>query len=607
MSRKRRLRQLVAGAAVGAAALSASAAPATSPDGGTYRVGLETDSPGGQLFGWSDGFDPTGENNAEALGIYSNLLLRTLVGYEHVAGPAGNRLVADLAERVPHPRDSGHTYTFQLKRGIRFGPPVSREITSRDIRYAIERAARPRNGAQYAFYFQVIRGFAAYRTGKTGSISGIETPDARTIRFTLAEPNGAFLYRLALPAAAPMPQEIARCFEGRPGAYGSDVVSSGPYMIEGSASVKLGSCNGIAPMSGSSDTRLVLVRNPRYDPKTDTRAARESNPDRFVFAYLSGNVTPIVAQLSAGELEDAYLEPSFAQVLRHHAAKAAGLGRLRVNPEGKMIFVALNLTRPPFDDVHVRRALNWIADKARYREEYGGAKAGSIAQHLVPDDVLGNRLDGFAPFATSGDHGNLARAKAEMAKSKYATKNGVCTAKACKRIHLKTDGPYGPGQRIAPLFKADAAKIGITFINRGAKIDEPASNNAIVVNIDWLKEYPDPSDFLDFFAGREIVAHGNYNYSLVGITPAQARALGVDGRVGHAPSVDADIARCQRLSEAPRLDCYAALDRKLTTDVVPWIPLMSRNHINILGPQVERWVFDQSTGTTAYAHVAVKS
>ncbi len=34
---------------------------------------------------------------------------------------------------------------------------------------------------------------------------------------------------------------------------------------------------------------------------------------------------------------------------------------------------------------------------------------------------------------------------------------------------------------------------------------------------------------------------------------------------------------------------------------------MSRNHINILGPQVDRWAFDQSTGTTAYAHVAVRS
>ena len=36
------------------------------------------------------------------------------------------------------------------------------------------------------------------------------------------------------------------------------------------------------------------------------------------------------------------------------------------------------------------------------------------------------------------------------------------------------------------------------------------------------------------------------------------------------------------------------------------IPFLWRNAITILGPQVAKWEFDQSTGTTAFAHVAVK-
>ena len=271
-----------------------------------------------------------------------------------------------------------------------------------------------------------------------------------------------------------------------------------------------------------------------------------------------------------------------------------------------MIFAALNLTRPPFDDVHVRRALSWIVDKGAYRKQYGGATAGAIAGHILPDDLLHGRLKGFAPFATRGDRGDLARARAEMSKSKYATRNGVCTAKACKRVHFKSDGPYGPGQRIAPIFKANAAGIGITFLDRAYKLDEPAGNNPIVVNVDWITDYPDPSDFLDSFAGSAIVPRGNPNYSLVGITPAQARRLGVDGHVTGVPSVDRDIAACRPTTGARRIDCYAALDRKLTADVVAWIPFLWRNRITILGPQVGRWAFDEVTGMTAYAHVAVK-
>ena len=163
-----------------------------------------------------------------ANGIYSNLLLRTLVGYDHVAGAAGYRLVPDLAETVPAPTDGGLVYRFTLRRGVRFGPPVRRAVTSSDIRYAIERLARPSSGAQYAWRLTMIAGYDAYRAGRARSISGIATPDARTIVFRLTRPTADFPHRLTLPATAPIPVEVARCFEGKPGAYGARPRRDGP-------------------------------------------------------------------------------------------------------------------------------------------------------------------------------------------------------------------------------------------------------------------------------------------------------------------------------------------------------------------------------------------
>ena len=64
---------------------------------------------------------PDRRDQLGASGIYSNLLVRTLVGYNHVAGPAGQKLVPDLAVRVPTSTNGGRTYTFRLKRGIEFG------------------------------------------------------------------------------------------------------------------------------------------------------------------------------------------------------------------------------------------------------------------------------------------------------------------------------------------------------------------------------------------------------------------------------------------------------------------------------------------------------
>ena len=113
--------------------------------GGVYRVGWQ------EPFGFTDSFDVSGEYLGAAWDLYSDLLVRTLVGYNHVAGPAGNEPVADLATELPKPTDGGLTYTFHLKDGIKFGPPLSREITSKDILYAFERIANPDVAAQYAF------------------------------------------------------------------------------------------------------------------------------------------------------------------------------------------------------------------------------------------------------------------------------------------------------------------------------------------------------------------------------------------------------------------------------------------------------------------------
>ena len=67
-------------------------------------------------------------------------------------------------------------------------------------------------GAQYGFYYDVIKGMTAFSSGKAKTISGIRTPNARTIVFNLTPPTGDFRFRLAMPAAGPMPREVAGCF-----------------------------------------------------------------------------------------------------------------------------------------------------------------------------------------------------------------------------------------------------------------------------------------------------------------------------------------------------------------------------------------------------------
>src|SRR4051812_28885790 len=228
------------GATIGSAAPGKSGAATA---GGSYRIGVEAS------FNWTDAFDPTGEYLGDAWGIYSNLLLRTVVGYNHVAGASGNKVVPDLATALPKPTNGGKTYTFHLKSGIKFAPPVNREITSKDIAYALNRLANPKDGGQYAFYYTDIVGWANGAKGKP--VSGIKTPNDKTLVINLTAPSGDLLYRMSMPATAPMPAEVAKCFTGgNANKYGRNLVTSAGYMYEGSDKVDISSCAAIKPASG---------------------------------------------------------------------------------------------------------------------------------------------------------------------------------------------------------------------------------------------------------------------------------------------------------------------------------------------------------------------
>ena len=269
----------------------------------------------------------------------------------------------------------------------------------------------------------------------------------------------------------------------------------------------------------------------------------------------------------------------------------------------------MNLTRPPFDDVHVRRAVNFVMDRVGLRKAWGGAAAGSVATHIAPDAILNNKLKGYAPYGNGS--GDVKKAMAEMKLSKYdKNKDGLCDASVCKNI-FTIHGDSRPAAMI-PVMEASMKKIGITLKTRILKdaytpIQTPRQNVPFSSQPSWGKDYADATTFYGpLFDGRNIIPRNNTNYSLLGITPAQAKKLGVKGTLTDVPSVNADLDKCAPTLGGARVACYAALDKKLTTQIVPWVPYLWSYVNNVVSKNVTKWDFDQFGSTPAYAHVAVK-
>src|SRR3954452_3920470 len=102
----------------------------------------------------------------------------------------GTNPVPDLAESDPEISADKKTVTVKIRKGVKFGPPVNREVTSKDVKYAIERFFSVNVGGQYPGYFAPIVGTPKQPTAGAKPISGITTPDDQPIVFKLKDKVG---------------------------------------------------------------------------------------------------------------------------------------------------------------------------------------------------------------------------------------------------------------------------------------------------------------------------------------------------------------------------------------------------------------------------------
>jgi peptide/nickel transport system substrate-binding protein len=617
---KRRQRLRLVGLAL-ALALVAAACGGGDDEGGGGDQQQAAAEKGGVLrtattdFGFTNGFDPTGEYLGSAFTMYG-ALVRTLVTYKHIAGPPGNELHPDLATEVPQPTDNGLTYTYKLKPNVKFAPPLDRAVTSKDIAYAFQRINAQPLAAQYGFYyFGVIEGMDGKAKSAATEVSGIQTPDDQTIIFKLTKPTGDFNYRLAMPATGAIPEEVAKCHT-KAGDYGRFLISSGPYMIQGSDQLDVSSCDAQKPISGFDPTKqLYMVRNPNYDQSTDT--TRTNYVDGIKFD-VNTNLDDIFNKVEAGSLDTSFTDDAPPTVLQKYATNANLKNQIHSNDGDRTWYITMNWATPPFDDLNVRKAVNQVMDKQGMLQAWGGTVAGEIATHITPPAVVANKLTAeYNPYPSEGNRGDEAKAKEFMKQSKYDTnKDGVCDAAACSDL-VMINRNVAPWTGMEPVVVSSLEKIGIKVTAR-----ELASSAAyttiqtvknmipIALNAGWGKDYPDAYTFFGaLFTKDAIIPTGNTNYGLVGLDQAKASELGIKIPAGvQIPNVDTDVNACQEVTDVDqRNTCFADLDKKLMEQVVPWVPYLWNKVVVITNPSVTKYEFDQFSTEMSITEMAVSN
>lgn len=474
-----------------------------------------------------------------------------LVNFPEKAGAAGSQLYPEAATAFPTVSKDGKTYTFHIRPGLKFsdGSPV----TAASYQRAWERNLSPKMGSPLGVNDQfqnVIVGALAFLNGKAQTISGISAKGL-TLTFHLTKPNPTFVSYLSMQWFGAVKTNMPYTSKGV-----NTFVSAGPYYIA----------------SRTPDRSTVLKRNPYY------KGSRPANPDEIVFTP-DVDVDQSLLQVKAGQsdLDIGGIPPTAAATLG--TPNAPG-GQFKVGPTSCIEYMAMNTSKAPFNNVNLRKAVNWAIDRPaqlRLLGKYAGKRSDQI---LVPG-IPGYKA--FSAYAISG---------ADVAKAKSVGGSAIGSAPSVNVIHTNTASSTNRAQVVEFNLKQAGFKVTdnpVPSTTYYENIQTKGTSYDFAMNGGWCADYFDPFDYINvLFDGRTLQAANNQDYSYF-----NNATFGKD--MDHAAS----------LSGSARATAYAKLDQELMTNYAPVVPYVIVNDRFYTAKRVKNWIYSSYFGEPYYNALSV--
>ncbi len=405
-----------------------------------------------------EGFDVVQYNSLSTTNASADVLMNRLVDFDAQAG----KLVPSLAQSWSVSPD-GLEYTFKLRPGVKFHTTAyftpTRELSAEDVRFSFERMLDPAN----AWHKIAQSGFPHAQSLQLPQlIKKIETPDAQTVRFTLAHPDSTFLPALSMGFASIYSAEYADKLlkAGTPELMNSQPIGTGPFVF----------------------TRFQKDAVVRYKANPDYFAGKPA-VDGLIYA-ITPDANVRLQKLRRNECQIA-LSPKPLDV--DAATKDPAL-KVAQTPAFMTAFVAINSQHPPLDKPEVRQAINLAFDRDTYLKAVFENSA-QAANGIYPATTWGyaKQLPGYAHDPQ----------KARDLLAKAGLKDGFSTT-----IWTRPTGSVlNPNPSLgAQLLQADLAKVGIKadirVIEWGELIRRAKAGEHDLLFMGWAGDNGDPDNFL---------------------------------------------------------------------------------------------------------------
>lgn len=449
-----------------------------------------------------------------------------LLRYASSPGAQGLALEPCLAAELPTRSNQGIsadgcTYTFTLRRGVRFQPPVNRDLKASDVKYSFERMIDTAPAETKSFYAGVV-GTARFLAGKEDEISGLEVVDDATLRVRLTKPDPSFLNALAMEPCHVVPREWVEKwgeeFEQHP-------LGTGPFVF----------------LSWAPGEKIRLARNPSYwEPGKPCVDA--------VDYQLALTPSAAVAKLRTGEI-DALSYGLPPDDFPAFASEPAWQENVHSQPLLAGTYLFLNTSVKPFDNVKVRRAVSWAIDRERVAELQSG-QAEPLWQYYplgLPGHEEGVVFYGHEP----------AKAKALLRQAGYP--HGFKTVLSIERGSLDV--------AILESLQADLAAVGIEAklkpLGRAQYLRSRPAALAMGI-IHWQASVPDPGNWVETMCGQASARRSGGNPSSWWSAKLEAAQAEADTTADPEERIRKLAAMQQAIADnAPYVPLYSSLQTTL--------------------------------------------
>ena len=474
-----------------------------------------------------------------------------LVGFKRASGTEGTKLVADLATSVPKPTGGGKTYTFTLRKGIKFSD--GKELKASDVKYTFERLFKIGQSPNAGTWYNVIvGGDACVKSPKTCNLDkGVVVNDAKgTVTFHLTKGDPEFLDKLAVPFGFILPT----------GTPNKEVQipppGTGPYKF----------------VQYNPNKQIKLVRN-TFFKEWSKDAQPNGNPDVIIQKFgLSAEAE--VTQVENGQADWMFDTPP-SDRLNEISTKYGD--QVHVNPLTAVWYIAMNVRIPPFNNLKARQAVNYATDRNALVKIYGGPKLAVPTCQILPPNFPGYKP--YCPYTKNPGSGKWTAPDMTKAKQLVAASGTKGASVKVNTDTVETDKALG--EYFVGLLNQLGYKAQLQALSPDIQYPycQNSKNKVQFCWSSWYQDYPAASDFLNILLGcGSFVPNSNASPNI-----AEFCNKGIQAQM--------DQALQQGITDPSGANKKWESIDKAVTDQAPWVAMFNPKYIDFLSKRVKGYQF----------------